>query len=127
MLAGGEQAFDDLAVEMVGDHDAHCVDVGRLGDRPPVVLGAFISIPACGVVGDGLIGVRDCHQSHVGSVGLEERAGGAVSGGMGAAGHATADDGDSDRWIRHYAPLLVRSGTVRCARHLVSDIVCPVY
>ena len=121
VLAGGEQAFDDLAVQMVGDHDAHCIDVGRLGDRPPVVLGPFISIPACGVVSDGLVGVRDCHQSHVGPVGPEERAGGAVSGGVCASGHATADDGDSDRWIRHYALLLVRVRTGRCARHFVSD------
>ena len=66
VLTGGEQAFDDLAMQVVGDHNAHGVDVGRLGDRPPVVLGPFISIPACGVVSDGLVGVRDCHQSHVG-------------------------------------------------------------
>jgi len=35
VLAGGQQALDDLAVQWVGDHDADHVDVRRRGRRPP--------------------------------------------------------------------------------------------
>ena len=96
MLAGGEQAFDDLAVQVVGDHDADGVDVGRVGDRAPVVLGALVAVALGGVVGDGFVGVGDGDQAHVGAVGAEQRRRGAISGGVGTSGHAAADDGDTD-------------------------------
>ena len=96
MLARGQQSLDDLAVQMVGDHHAHRVDVRRLGDRPPVVFGSLVSVPLGGVVGNGGVGVGDGDQPHIRPVGAEERRGGAVAGGVGAAGHATADDGDAN-------------------------------
>jgi hypothetical protein len=96
VLSGGEQSFDDFAVQVVGDHDAHRIDVLRLGDRMPVVFGALIAVPLGGVVGDGGVGVGNRDQPHVGVVGAEQGGGGAVASGVSATGHATADHGHAD-------------------------------
>ena len=96
VLACGQQSLDDLAVQMVGHHDAHRVDIRRIGDRAPVVFGALVAVALGGVVGDGGVGVGDRDQPHVRPIGAEQRGRGAVSGGMGAAGHPTADHGHAD-------------------------------
>ena len=96
VLARGEQALDDLAVQVVGDHDADRVDVGRVGDRAPVVLGALVAVPLGGVVGDRFVHVRDRDQPHVGPIGTEKCCGTAVSGRVCAPGHPAADDGYAD-------------------------------
>ena len=105
VLARGEQTLDDLAVQVVGDHDAHRVDVGCVGDRPPVVLGALVAVALGGVVGDRGVGVRDGDQAYIRPVGAEQRCGAAVSGGMRTSGHAAADDGHPDR-VGHLRILL---------------------
>ena len=96
MLTGGEQALDDLAVQVVGDHDAHRVDIGCVGDRAPVVLSALVAVALRGVIGDRFVHVRDRHEAHIGSVGTEKGCGTAVSGGMRAPGHPAANDGYPD-------------------------------
>jgi hypothetical protein len=96
VLARCEQAFDDLAVEVVGDHDAHGVDVGRIGDRVPVVLGALVAVALGGVVGHCFVHVGYGYQAHAGPVGTEQRCRGTVSGRMGPSRHAAADDGHTD-------------------------------
>ena len=97
VLACGKQPSDHLAVQVVGHHDADRVDIGGVGDRAPVVLGALVAVAQRVVVGDGRVGVGDGDQPDVGSFGAEQRRRGAVSGGMRPAGHAAADDGDTDR------------------------------
>ena len=103
VLARGQQALDDLAVQVVGHHNADRVDIRRIGDRMPVVLGAVVAITLGGVVCDGGVGVCDRDESNVGAFGAEQRGGGPVSGGMGTAGHPAADDGDPDRSRCHEA------------------------
>src|SRR6476661_7370479 len=53
----GQQALDDLTVQVVGHHDTDSVDVGRVGDGPPVVLGAGIAVALGGVLGHRGVGV----------------------------------------------------------------------
>ena len=55
VLARGQQGLDDLTVQVVGDHDAHRVDVGRVGDGVPVRLGACVAVPPGGVAGERLM------------------------------------------------------------------------
>ena len=97
VLACGEQSLDDLAVQVVGHHDAHRVDIRSVGDRLPVIFGPLVAVSLGGVVGHGGVGVGNGDQPHVRPIGAEQRRGGAVAGGMGAAGHATADHGHAER------------------------------
>jgi hypothetical protein len=94
----GQQSFDDLAVQMVGNHHAHRIDVGCVSDRAPVVAGPLIAVALGGVVGHRGIGVGDRHQSHIRAIDSEQCCGGAVSGGMCTPGQSPADDGDAD-WL----------------------------
>ena len=96
VLARGEEALDDLAVQVVGHHDADRIDVGCVGDRPPVVLGALVAVSLGGVIGDRFVHVRDGHEAHIGPIGAEKGCGTAVSGGMRSSGHPAADDGYPD-------------------------------
>ena len=66
MLARRQEALDDLAVQVVGDDDAHGIDIGRVGDRAPVVLGPFVAVALGGVVGDGGVRIRDRDQPDIG-------------------------------------------------------------
>ena len=65
MLTCREQSLDDLAVQVVGDHDADRVDIGGVGDRAPVVFGPLVAVPLGGVVGDGGVCVGDRDQPDV--------------------------------------------------------------
>ena len=96
MLARRQQALDDLAVQMVGDHDADRVDVGGIGDGTPVVLRPLVAVALGGVVGDGVVRVGDGDQPDVRPVRAEQRASGAIAGRVRAARHAAADHGDPD-------------------------------
>lgn len=125
MFAGGEQSLDHLAVQMVGHHDTHGIDVVGLGDRPPVVFGALIAVAADVVVGDGGIGVGDGDEPDIGVLKTEQRSGGAISGRMRAAGHPATDHDDTDRvalggFSGHFTLALLVS--VRC-----DGVASPVY
>ena len=49
VLAGRQQRFGDLTVQVVGDHDADGVDVVGLDDRLPAGLGPFEAVAISGV------------------------------------------------------------------------------
>ena len=95
VLARGDQSLDDLPMQMIGDNDAHRVDVRRIGDGAPVVLGALIAVTLGGVVGDGSVGIGDGDQPHIRPIGPEQCGRRPVSRGMRAAGHAATDYGDA--------------------------------
>ena len=96
VLARGDQPFDDLAMQMVGDNDTHRIDVGRLCDGAPVVLGALVPVALGGVVGHGGVGIGDGDQPHVRPLRPEQGGRHPVSRGMCPAGHAATDNGDAN-------------------------------
>ncbi len=59
VLARGQQSLRDLAVQVVGHHDAHGIDVVGPGDRLPARLGALEAVPLRGVRGELGIDVSD--------------------------------------------------------------------
>src|SRR5262249_28446070 len=85
-----------FAVQVVGDHDTHRVDVRRVGDGAPVVLGALVSVSLGGVVGDGRVGVGDRDEPYVWSVRAEQRGGRAIAGRVCPARHAATDHARPD-------------------------------
>ena len=83
-------------MQMIGDNDAHRVDVRRIGDGAPVVLGALIAVTLGGVVGHGGVGICDRDQPHIRPLGPEQCGRHPVSRGMCPAGHAATDNGDAN-------------------------------
>ncbi len=70
VLAGGQQALDDLAVQRVRDDDADDVDVVGLGDRLPRGVVALVAEAAGGEGAELGVHVADRHQPTGGSTGL---------------------------------------------------------
>jgi hypothetical protein len=89
------QLLDDLAVQVVGDHHAHHVDVVGLDDRLPARVAALEAVRRRGVGGQLLVDVRDRHRrTAAGRRRRPCRPTGTRA--RGPARHARADDGDPD-------------------------------
>jgi hypothetical protein len=103
VLAGCDQRLDGLAVLVVGQRDAHHVDLAHLGHLLPRGSHA-VDLPAqLGVLRQVRVGIGDHHQVDAGWRGLESAAQGAEGAGVGAADHAGADDGhpESRQAVEH--------------------------
>jgi hypothetical protein len=101
VLARGQQALDDRAVEMVGHDHADHVDVVGGGHRLPAGLGPLVAEAAGGVVGEGGVDVGDGDQPDLGQALVVDGRRRPVPGGVGPAGHAGADHGHAERRICH--------------------------
>jgi hypothetical protein len=106
VLAGGQQALDDPAVERVGHDHADHVDVVGGGHGLPAALGPLVAEAAGGVGGEGGVDVGDRGQADLGQALAVHRRGRPVPGGVRPAGHAGPDDGDADGRIGHGWSLL---------------------
>jgi hypothetical protein len=95
VLAGGQQAFHDFAVEGVRDHDAHDVDVIGLGDRLPRGVMAFVAETLRGEGTELGVDVADGDQPDRRKNRAVERRRRAVRGRMGFSCHSGADYGNS--------------------------------
>jgi hypothetical protein len=60
MLAGRQQCFGDLAMQVIGNHDADGVDVIGSYDRLPAALGALEAAAILRVVGE--VGIDVCNR-----------------------------------------------------------------
>ena len=65
MLAGGEQRLNHLAMQVVGDDNAHGVDVAGTNDRLPVRLAAGEVVAAADVFSKALVHIRDSYQANL--------------------------------------------------------------
>jgi hypothetical protein len=101
VLAGGQQALDDLAVERVGHDNADHVDVVGGGHGLPAALGPLVAEAAGGVGGEGRVDVGDGGQPDLGQALAVDGGRGPVPAGVGPAGHAGPDDGDADGRTGH--------------------------
>jgi hypothetical protein len=94
MLAGCQERFSDLAMQVIGNHDADSVDIVGVHDGLPAAFGTFEAVAISGVVSEVGVDVGNRHQTDRWRVGAEDRLGRAVGVCMGASGHAGADDGN---------------------------------
>jgi hypothetical protein len=61
MLAGCQQRFSDLAVQVIGNHDAHSVDITGVRDCPPAAFGTFETVAISRVVSEVPVDVCNRH------------------------------------------------------------------
>jgi hypothetical protein len=94
MLSGCQQRFGDLAVQMIGNHDADSIDIVGAHDGLPAAFGTFEAIAISGVVSEVGVDVGNRHQADRWRIGAEDRLGRAIGVCMGASGHARANDGN---------------------------------
>jgi hypothetical protein len=119
MLAGGQQALHDLAVQEVGHDHADHVDVRRLGQGPPVVLGPLVPVAPGRIRGERLVDVGDRDQPDLGQALVVERGRRPVPGGMRPAGHAGPDHGHPDGRTCHCNLLPAGLPANRALAHLL--------
>jgi hypothetical protein len=55
VLAGCQQRLSDLAVQVIGNHDADSVDIVGVRDGLPAALGTFEAIAISGVVSESVL------------------------------------------------------------------------
>ena len=103
VLTRGHQAFHHLPVQEVGDHHTDDVDVGVLSDGLPGRVGTLVAETARGQVTKLWTHVRDRDVAKRWQDGFVQGWGAPVRGGVGPAGHAGSDHGNTNR----HGPLLV--------------------
>jgi hypothetical protein len=70
MLAGRQQRFSDLAVQVIINHDADGVDIVRVRDREPAALGTLEAVAISRVVGEVGIDIGNRHQTDRWCIGI---------------------------------------------------------
>jgi hypothetical protein len=78
MLAGCQQRFGNLAVQMVGNHDADGIDVISIDDRLPAALRPFEAVAIFSVAHEVCIDIGNCNQADRWRFHTENRLGVAV-------------------------------------------------
>ena len=100
VLACGEECLDDLAVQRVGDHDAHHVDVVGVDDRLPRRVVALVAEPLGGRLRRRLVYVGDRDQADRRKDAVVQRRGVSIRRRVRLACHSGADDSDADAVLR---------------------------
>ena len=104
VLAGIEQAFDNLAVKGIRDDHADHVDVVGSGDGLPRRVVAFVAEPGGRGGADLGIHITDRDQADRWQHRVVQRRGGAVGRRVGFTGHSGTDDGDSNALGQRFSP-----------------------
>jgi hypothetical protein len=104
MLSGCQQRFRDLAMQVIGNHDADSVDIVGVHDRLPAAFSTFEAVAISGVVSEVGVDIGNRHQTDRRGVGAEDRLGRAVGVCMGASGYACADDSNPNRISHDHQP-----------------------